>query len=266
MADLLAASTPTTIDTRKQKLAEMINAKIEQGYRIESQGDTEAVLYTESRRHGSACLPEAATALGRSSRSTSKARRPHESSRVATRYPSKPSAQTEQRLYTLVPPPPIDADDPQRLPLTVRSDRDLCIGSQIWAQQECWELVESHAPLEDSPERVAFLRDTSPSAARPHPRRRTRELAVRTRPPRARQGGRGCPRGRDAGTRTIRAAIRAALDGGSGVQANLEGDALRILAQAIRGLEISSGLSPALRQLGGNLNHHFDDLRSAVQS
>ena len=62
-------------------------------------------------------------------------------------------------------------------------------------------------------------------------------------------------------TRTIRAAIRAALYGGTGVEANLEGDALRILAQAIRGLEISNGLSPALQQLGGNLSHHFDDLK-----
>ena len=51
MADLLAASTPTTIDMRKQKLAELLSTKIEQGYRIESQGDTEAVLFTQSRRH-----------------------------------------------------------------------------------------------------------------------------------------------------------------------------------------------------------------------
>ena len=45
------------------------------------------------------------------------------------------------------------------------------------------------------------------------------------------------------------------------MEANLEGNALRILAQAIRGLEISSGLSPALQQLAGNLNHHFDELK-----
>jgi hypothetical protein len=62
-------------------------------------------------------------------------------------------------------------------------------------------------------------------------------------------------------TRTIRAAIRAALHGGADVEANLESDALRILVQAIRGLEISRGLSPALRELGGNLNQHFDDLK-----
>ena len=62
-------------------------------------------------------------------------------------------------------------------------------------------------------------------------------------------------------TRTIQAAIRVALHGGADVEANLEGDALRVLAQAIRGLEISRGLSPALRELGGNLNQHFDDLK-----
>lgn len=38
-------------DTREQKLAQMISAKLEQGYRIESQTGTEAVLFTESRRH-----------------------------------------------------------------------------------------------------------------------------------------------------------------------------------------------------------------------
>ena len=37
-------------DTRKQKLAQMLTAKIEQGYEIESQTDTEAVLVTQSRR------------------------------------------------------------------------------------------------------------------------------------------------------------------------------------------------------------------------
>jgi hypothetical protein len=62
-------------------------------------------------------------------------------------------------------------------------------------------------------------------------------------------------------TRTIRAAIRAALHGAADVQANLEGDALRILAQAIRGLEVSGDLSSALRELGRNLNQHFDDLK-----
>jgi hypothetical protein len=65
-------------------------------------------------------------------------------------------------------------------------------------------------------------------------------------------------------TRTIQAAIRAALHGGSSVEANLEGDALRVIAQAIRGLEIDRGLSPALQELGANLNQHFDDLKPAL--
>ena len=46
------------------------------------------------------------------------------------------------------------------------------------------------------------------------------------------------------------------------MEANLEGDALRILAAALRGLEINSGLSPALRDLGAKLNQHFDELKS----
>jgi hypothetical protein len=63
-------------------------------------------------------------------------------------------------------------------------------------------------------------------------------------------------------TRTIRAAIRAALHGGADVGANLEANALRILAQAIRGLELTGGLSPALAELAANLNQHFDELKS----
>jgi hypothetical protein len=44
------ASTPTAVDTRKQKLAQMLKVKLEQGYRIESQGDTEAVLFVHGPR------------------------------------------------------------------------------------------------------------------------------------------------------------------------------------------------------------------------
>lgn len=47
----LVASTPTTVDTRKQRLEQLLNVKLEQGYRVESQGDTEAVLFTPGRRH-----------------------------------------------------------------------------------------------------------------------------------------------------------------------------------------------------------------------
>jgi hypothetical protein len=39
-----------TVDARKQKLGQMLETKLEQGYRIESQTDTEAVLFTEGRR------------------------------------------------------------------------------------------------------------------------------------------------------------------------------------------------------------------------
>jgi hypothetical protein len=52
MAEALATH-PTDealFDARKQKLAEMLKVKLEQGYRIESQGDTEAVLFTKGQR------------------------------------------------------------------------------------------------------------------------------------------------------------------------------------------------------------------------
>jgi len=168
----------------------------------------------------------------------------------------------DRGLYTLVPAPPRDPSVPQRLTLTVRSDRELGVGNQVWVQQECWELVEKHAPLDDAPQRAAFLCATSPAP-------RARILA----------GQHECSlfepdlldlaravvsvhADETPATRTIRAAIRAALHGGADVEANLEGDALRILAQAIRGLEISGGLSPALRDLGAKLNQHFDELKS----
>jgi hypothetical protein len=48
--DASVASIPTAVDARKQKLAQMLEVKLEQGYRIESQGDTEAVLVMQGRR------------------------------------------------------------------------------------------------------------------------------------------------------------------------------------------------------------------------
>jgi hypothetical protein len=167
----------------------------------------------------------------------------------------------QERLYTLFPAPPTDPEVPQRLPATVRSDRELSVGNQIWVQQECWELLARHAPQQDGPEYSAFLCATSPPAracimAGPHeswlyePDLLDLDRAVVI-----------VHADETPATRTIRAAIRAALYGGSDVEANLEGDALRILAQAIRGLEISRDLSPALRELGMNLSQHFDDLK-----
>jgi hypothetical protein len=169
--------------------------------------------------------------------------------------------QMQQGLYTLIPEPPANPGVLQRIPVTVRSDRELSVGNQIWVQQECWEIVDRHAPLDDAPQRSAFLCTTSPPPracilAGPHeswlyePDLLDLARAVL-----------GVHADETPATRTIRAAIRAALHGDADVEANLEGDALRILAQAIRGLEISVGLSPALRELGGNLNQHFDDLK-----
>jgi hypothetical protein len=48
--ETLVADIATTLDTRKQKLAQMLDVKLEQGYRVESRGETEAVLYTQGRR------------------------------------------------------------------------------------------------------------------------------------------------------------------------------------------------------------------------
>jgi hypothetical protein len=181
------------------------------------------------------------------------------------RHLTKARAQMQPCLYTLVPTPNADPSVLQRLPVTVRCDRELSLGNQIWVQQECWEIAERHAPLDDTPQRTAFLCATSPL-----PRARILagaheswlyepdllDLARAVRLVHADE---------TPATRTIRAAIRAALRGGS-VEANLDGDALRILAQAIRGLEISRDLSPALQELGWKLNQHFDDLKQVPSS
>jgi hypothetical protein len=166
-------------------------------------------------------------------------------------------------VYTLVPAPHADPSLEERPPATVRSERELRIGDQVWVQHECWELLEKHAPPYDVPERPAFLCATAPP-----PRARILaglheswlyepdllDLAGAVRRVHADE---------TPATRTIQAAIRAALHGGAAVDANLEGDALRVLAQAIRGLELSHSLSPALRELARNLNQHFDDLKPA---
>jgi hypothetical protein len=169
--------------------------------------------------------------------------------------------QTHQRLYSLIPVLPADPEAPQRLPVTVRSDRELSVGSQVWAQQECWELVERIDSLEDTQERPAFLCATlaqprarivagSHESSLYEPDLLDLERAVMM-----------VHADETPSTRMLRAAIRVALHGGTGVEANLEGDALRVLAQAIRGIEISNGLSPALMELSGNLNQHFEDLK-----
>jgi hypothetical protein len=182
---------------------------------------------------------------------------------VAVNRVTKARAQIQPCLYTLVPEPQVDPTVVRRLPVTVRCDRELGVGNQIWVQQECWEVVASHAPLDDAPQRAAFLCATSASPracilAGPYeswlyePDLLDLVRAVRL-----------VHADETPATRTIQAALRAALHGGADVEANLEGDALRVLAQAIRGFEISRGLSPALQDLGRNLNQHFDDLKQA---
>ena len=155
----------------------------------------------------------------------------------------------------------VDPSGRQRLPLTVRCERELRIGNQVWVQQECWELTERDAAPEDAPQLLAFLCATSPLP-------RARILAGRHESSLYEpdlldlaHAVRQVHADETAATRTIQAAIRAALDGGADVEAKLQGDALRVLAQAIRGLEISHSLSPALQELAGNLKQHFDDLK-----
>jgi len=46
--DTYVISIPAAVDTRKEKFAQML--KLEQGYRIESQGETEALVFTRGRR------------------------------------------------------------------------------------------------------------------------------------------------------------------------------------------------------------------------
>ena len=164
-------------------------------------------------------------------------------------------------LYTLVPQPDVDPSVRPRLPVTVRCERELRIGSQIWLQQECWEITKRYAAPGDTPQRAAFLCTTKPP-----PRacilagaRETSlyepdllDLAYAVRHVHADE---------TPATRTIQAAIRAALDGRADVHAELRGDTLRVLAQAIRGLALSRGLSPALQELGWNLSQHFDELK-----
>jgi hypothetical protein len=49
MAEKSLTVDPTN-DARKQKLGQILESKLEQGYRIESRGDTEAVLFTQGHR------------------------------------------------------------------------------------------------------------------------------------------------------------------------------------------------------------------------
>ena len=48
--EAVVASIPAAVDTRKEKFAQLLRAKLEQGFVIESQGETEAVLVTRGRR------------------------------------------------------------------------------------------------------------------------------------------------------------------------------------------------------------------------
>jgi hypothetical protein len=143
----------------------------------------------------------------------------------------------------------------------MRCDRKLDVESQVWVQQECWELLERCAALDDAPQPAAFFCATSPP-----PRARVLVGHHETwlyEPDLIDLAGavRSVHADHTPATRTIQAAIRVALHGGTDVDDNLQGDALRVLAQAIRGLEISRDLSPTLRELARNLTQHFDDLK-----
>ena len=146
-------------DSEGAKLAQMIECEARAGYRIESQTGTEAVLHGEPQtlvrtvRGSGAGARQIIWIDEQGTATTRKLPGGHSLPDQAER--SDRAAPVHARPCTADRP-----GRPQRLPLTVRSDRDLGIGRPIWAQQECWELVESRGPLEDSPERVAFLCDT----------------------------------------------------------------------------------------------------------
>src|SRR5215211_8850330 len=48
--DTYVISIPAAVDTRKEKFGQILKVKLEQGYRIESQSETEAVVFTRGRR------------------------------------------------------------------------------------------------------------------------------------------------------------------------------------------------------------------------
>ena len=48
--EAVVSSIPAAVDTRKKKFAQMLEAKLEQGYEIESQGETQVVLVTRGLR------------------------------------------------------------------------------------------------------------------------------------------------------------------------------------------------------------------------
>ena len=50
MDEAFASPIPAAVDTRKQRFAQMLETKVAQGYEIESQSDTEAVLFMRGRR------------------------------------------------------------------------------------------------------------------------------------------------------------------------------------------------------------------------
>ena len=49
--DAHTSSKPASGDMRKQKFAQMLKLKLEQGHRVESQSETDAVLFTRGRRN-----------------------------------------------------------------------------------------------------------------------------------------------------------------------------------------------------------------------
>lgn len=51
--EAFASAASATVDASKQTFAKLLEAKVQQGYEIESHGDTEAVLFIRGRRRWS---------------------------------------------------------------------------------------------------------------------------------------------------------------------------------------------------------------------
>ena len=149
--------------------------------------------------------------------------------RDGTRLVTNARTQVQSCLYTLIPSAPADPSVVQRPPVTVRCDRELAVGNQIWVQDECWELVSRHAALEVTPQRSAFpLRDFALASRTHSSPAHTRAGCTNRRPARPSPSGRGsCTLIRRPQLAPFRRRSAAALQGDTDVKANLEGDALR---------------------------------------
>src|SRR5436305_2084149 len=144
--EALASSIPTTDETRKQEFAEMLGA-----------ANTRKLSTSGASASGRSEKPLVVVEVDHVAGVNRVATARTIEARTGVRDLATTRPQMQHGLYTLVPEPPPDPGVLPRIPVTVRSDRELSVGNQIWVQQECWEIVDRHAPLDEAPQRSAFL-------------------------------------------------------------------------------------------------------------